>query len=36
MKALIKKINTWSLYYRQEIVWFITGVIVGMLGVIIL
>tara|TARA_Y100001938_G_C7895732_1_gene332043 strand:- start:265 stop:366 length:102 start_codon:yes stop_codon:yes gene_type:complete len=29
MKALIKKFNVWSLYYRAEIVWFIIGFIVG-------
>tara|TARA_R100000482_G_C5033129_1_gene104982 strand:- start:229 stop:330 length:102 start_codon:yes stop_codon:yes gene_type:complete len=31
MKKIIKKINAWSLYYRQEIVWFIVGVIVGVI-----
>ena len=31
MKALIRKLNTWSLYYRTEIVWFIIGFIVGVI-----
>ncbi len=29
MKALIRKLNTWSLYYRTEIVWFVIGFIIG-------
>jgi hypothetical protein len=31
MKALIKKVNQLSLYYRTEIVWFIVGFIVGVI-----
>jgi hypothetical protein len=29
MKKWKEKFNVWSLYYRQEIVWFIVGFIVG-------
>jgi hypothetical protein len=29
MSKILQKINTWSLYYRTEIVWFIIGFIVG-------
>jgi len=29
LKRILNKINVWSLYYRQEIVWFIVGFIVG-------
>jgi len=29
LKRILNKINIWSLYYRQEIVWFIVGFIVG-------
>jgi len=25
MKKLLEKFNIWSLYYRQEIVWFAIG-----------
>ena len=28
--TVIKKIDTWSLYYRTEIVWFAIGFIVGL------
>jgi len=31
MKALIDKINQWSLYYRTEIVCFIFGFILGVI-----
>jgi len=31
IKQIIRKINTWSLYYRTEIVWFAIGFIVGAL-----
>jgi len=31
MKKIINKINTWSLYYRTEIVWFAIGFIVGVI-----
>jgi hypothetical protein len=33
MKKWIQKWEVWSLYYRQEIVWFIVGFILG--GIII-
>ncbi len=29
MKKWIQKWEVWSLYYRQEIVWFIVGFILG-------
>ena len=29
IKRKLNKINTWSLYYRTEIVWFAIGFIVG-------
>tara|TARA_Y100001937_G_scaffold68899_1_gene94109 strand:+ start:4403 stop:4504 length:102 start_codon:yes stop_codon:yes gene_type:complete len=29
MKTMMEKFNIWSLYYRQEIVWFVAGLIVG-------
>jgi hypothetical protein len=29
MKKWIQKWEVWSLYYRQEIVWFVVGFIVG-------
>jgi len=29
IKQIIGKINVWSLYYRQEIVWCIIGFIIG-------
>jgi|TARA_R110002012_G_scaffold266053_1_gene449545 hypothetical protein len=29
MKKWKEKFDVWSLYYRQEIVWFIVGFIVG-------
>ena len=28
---IIRKIDTWSLYYRTEIVWFAIGFIIGIL-----
>jgi len=31
MKKIIDKLNTWSLYYRTEIVWFGIGFIVGVI-----
>jgi hypothetical protein len=31
MKKIISKINSWSLYYRTEIVWFAIGFIVGVI-----
>jgi len=31
IKKLINKFNIWSLYYRQEIVWFIVGFILGVI-----
>ena len=31
MKTMIQKINIWSLYYRQEIVWFVGGLVVGVI-----
>ena len=31
MKNMIQKINIWSLYYRQEIVWFVAGLVVGVI-----
>ena len=31
MKKIIEKINVWSLYYRTEIVWFILGLITGVI-----
>ncbi len=29
IKQIIRKVEVWSLYYRQEIVWCIIGFIVG-------
>ncbi len=29
-KNLKIKLNVWSLYYRQEIIWFIVGFVVGL------
>jgi len=29
--SLIKKINVWSLYYRQEIIWFVVGLLIGVI-----
>ena len=29
--SVIKKINVWSLYYRQEIIWFIVGLLIGVI-----
>ena len=29
--SVIKKINIWSLYYRQEIVWFVVGLLIGVI-----
>jgi|GEM_PF-3787578 len=31
IKQIIRKIDTWSLYYRTEIIWFAIGLIVGAL-----
>ena len=31
MKKWIQKWEVWSLYYRQEIVWFIIGFILGVI-----
>ena len=31
MKSMMQKINIWSLYYRQEIVWFIAGLVMGVI-----
>ena len=31
MKTMIEKFNIWSLYYRQEIVWFVGGLVVGVI-----
>ena len=31
MKTMIQKMNIWSLYYRQEIVWFVGGLVVGVI-----
>jgi len=28
---MIKKFKVWSLYYRQEIVWFVVGFIIGVI-----
>ena len=30
IKQIIRKINTWSLYYRTEIVWFAIGFMIGL------
>ena len=30
IKKWISKLDVWSLYYRQEIVWFIIGFVVGL------
>jgi len=27
--AILSKLNVWSLYYRQEIVWFSVGFMIG-------
>jgi hypothetical protein len=29
--SVIKKINVWSLYYRQEIIWFVVGLLIGVI-----
>jgi hypothetical protein len=29
MKKLLERLEIWSLYYRQEILWFIAGFILG-------
>ena len=29
MKKLKERLEVWSLYYRQEILWFIAGFILG-------
>jgi len=29
MKKILRRVNTWSLYYRTEIVWFVIGFIMG-------
>ncbi len=31
MKKIKEKLQFWSLYYRQEIVWFIVGFLVGVI-----
>ena len=31
IKKWISKLDIWSLYYRQEIVWFIIGFVIGAL-----
>ena len=31
MKKLKERLEVWSLYYRQEIVWFIVGFILGVI-----
>ena len=31
MRVMFQKFNIWSLYYRQEIVWFIVGLITGVI-----
>ncbi len=31
MKKWIQRWEVWSLYYRQEIVWFIVGFILGVI-----
>jgi len=36
MKKLLDKFNIWSLYYRQEIVWFILGSLTTSVLIIIL
>jgi len=28
---MLKKFKVWSLYYRQEIVWFVVGFILGVI-----
>jgi len=28
---MLKKFKVWSLYYRQEIVWFVVGFIIGVI-----
>ena len=30
IKQIIRKINTWFLYYRTEIVWFAIGFMIGL------
>jgi len=30
IKQIIRKIDTWSLYYRTEIVWFAIGLMIGL------
>ena len=29
MKKLLERLEIWSLYFRQEILWFIAGFILG-------
>ena len=29
--SMIKNINVWSLYYRQEIIWFVVGLLIGVI-----
>tara|TARA_Y100001938_G_C8018090_1_gene393693 strand:- start:169 stop:270 length:102 start_codon:yes stop_codon:yes gene_type:complete len=29
MKKLLERLEIWSLYYRQEILWFIAGFVLG-------
>ena len=31
IKQIIRKIDTWSLYYRTEIIWFAVGFIIGII-----
>ena len=31
IKQVIRKIDTWSLYYRAEIVWFAVGFMIGLI-----
>ncbi len=31
MKKIKEKLQFWSLYYRQEIVWFVVGFLVGVI-----
>jgi hypothetical protein len=30
IKQIIRKIDTWSLYYRTEIIWFAIGFMIGL------
>ena len=33
---MMSKFKVWSLYYRQEIIWFVVGFIIGLtIGVIV-